>query len=115
MNARRVGFWGESEAEKYLKKKGYRPLERNFLCPMGEIDLIMRQGSTVVFVEVKTRELDSWAAPGDYVNLSKQRKVFAAAQQWLWEKGEQPYRFDVVEVVTRSGQLHSISHIESAF
>lgn len=115
MNTRKVGFWGEREAEKYLRQKGYRTLGRNYACPMGEIDLIMRQDSTVVFVEVKTRDVDGWASPADYVNGPKQRRVFAAAQRWLWEMGEQPYRFDVVEVLTSGGALHSIRHLESAF
>lgn len=113
MNRRQTGAYGERQAEKFLRKKGMKLIERNFSCFVGEIDLIMRDRDTVVFVEVKLRGEGAWASPADYVNLRKQRNVAAAASLWLQSRPEEePYRFDVVEVFSETGEVR---HMESAF
>ncbi len=115
MKAHDIGLWGEEQALKYLKKKGYKFVETRFRTRMGEIDLIMRRGELVVFVEVKLRLNAMSAAPRDYVTASKQRKLRSAALEWMAQNGADiPVRFDVVEIDMRDGKA-CITHIENAF
>ena len=81
-----LGRWGEKYCEKFLRKKGYKTLTRNFSCKTGEIDLIMVDGEgTIVFVEVKTRSADQLAPPESSVTLDKQRKAARTARfGWAW-------------------------------
>jgi putative endonuclease len=95
------GEQGEALAERYLRKRGFRTVARRHLTPVGELDLIMTDANTVVFVEVKTRRDRRCADPEDAVGSVKQRRLTRAArwflQQRRWE--ERPCRFDVVTVV----------------
>ena len=62
-----IGAWGEERAAKYLKKQGYRILERNYSCRFGEIDLIVSDRAYLVFVEVKLRKSDAFARAAEFV------------------------------------------------
>ena len=104
-----LGKQGERQAEAYLKKLGYRLLERNYRTPYGEADLIFSYGDEVVFVEVKTRTDDSFATAKQAVNADKQARYRKIAL--FYGKGSEPNaRFDVVEVYP--DKLH---HIPNAF
>jgi putative endonuclease len=83
---------------------------------MGEIDIIARDGATLVFVEVKTRVEDS-PAPEDQVNDFKQNQVTKAAKFYLTRYGapQPPARFDVVAIVWPPGRQPQIRHLENAF
>ena len=83
---RQLGDAGEDLAAAALKKQGYKILERNYVCPLGEIDLIARQGKTYVFIEVKTRKNDRFGAPQEAVNPAKQRKLRLLADYYLKQK-----------------------------
>lgn len=110
-----TGSEGEAVAGRYLKKKGYTILGQNYFCRFGEIDLIARDGGYVVFVEVKTRKNEEFAAAREFVTSAKQERVRKAALLWL-QKNEtdlQP-RFDVIEVIGQ-GLKQKINHIENAF
>lgn len=98
---RRLGDAGEDLAAAALKKQGYKILERNYACPLGEIDLIARQGKTYVFIEVKTRKNDRFGAPQEAVSPAKQNKYRRLADYYLKQKrlGEVPVRFDVVGIM----------------
>jgi putative endonuclease len=111
-----LGRWGEEEAVRYLRRMGMKILERNLRTPVGEIDVIARQGKKLVFVEVKTRRSDAFGSPQEAVGSIKQRQILRAAQWYLGDrkgKGLQP-RFDVVAVRPgRQGAL--VEHIPDAF
>ena len=111
-----MGERGENLAARELQKKGYRILNRNFKTPMGEIDIIARDGKTLVFVEVKTRAHDE-PAPEEQVNATKMNQITKAGKFFLSRYGhpQPPARFDVVAIVWPQGQPPSIRHIENAF
>ena len=77
------GDLGEDAAARYLKGRGYRMLERNWRYRQWELDLICRDGDTVVFVEVKTRAAKTMGIPADGLNRKKQARLVKAASQYL--------------------------------
>lgn len=111
-----LGRDGERIAENYLAKKGYRLVERNYRCPLGELDLIALDRKVVVFIEVKTRVDDSFGPPLESVNPRKQKKMIGAAQYFISQHRLQnrDARFDVVGI-SFSGDEPVIEHIENAF
>ena len=119
MEKRELGNFGEEAATKFLRKKGYKILKRNFNCRFGEIDIIAQKAGYVVFVEVKLRKNANFAAAREYVTASKQARIISTAMYWLSFNAEelQP-RFDVVEIYAPDGiQSRSLEiyHIEDAF
>ena len=111
------GAWGEAVAAAYLRKKGYRIVQQNFSTRFGEIDLIVQDARYIVFVEVKTPKSDRFGAAREAVDLHKQRRLIATAEQWLQRNPTnlQP-RFDVVEIYGEEDlPVRSIEHIENAF
>lgn len=112
-----LGARGEDLAVKYLKKKGYKVIERNYRCQWGEIDLVAREGDTLVFVEIKSRSSSGFGLPQDAVGRFKQEKLIQVAQAYMAEHRLQetiPARFDVVAVqLTASGP--NIELIKDAF
>lgn len=118
MDSRMLGRWGEEQAARYLRRKGYNIVDMNFSCRMGEIDLIVRRGSFIVFVEVKTRKDASFAQAREFVDRAKQKRILAAAMLWLSGNDcELQPRFDVIEVYAPQGTMGRarIEHIENAF
>ena len=111
-----LGERGENLAARELRNKGYRIIIRNFKCVMGEIDIIARDGKTLVFVEVKTRAYDD-PTPEQQVNEHKQHQLTKAGRQFLSRYGTQPppARFDVVAVVWPEGKDPIIRHTPHAF
>jgi putative endonuclease len=95
-----LGQAGEEMAAAALKKQGYKVLERNYVTPLGEIDLIARQGKTVVIVEVKTRKSTRFGSPQEAVSAAKQDKLRRLADYYLKEKrlNGATVRFDVVAI-----------------
>ena len=118
MDKQTLGRFGEEQAARCLRKKGYTILERNFRCRQGEIDIIARKKGFVVFVEVKLRKDDSFAAAREFVTRGKQEKILKTASLWLSQNDcdLQP-RFDVVEVYAPQGADGPlrIEHLEDAF
>ncbi|WP_300161057.1 YraN family protein [Solidesulfovibrio sp.] len=111
-----LGRAGEAAAEALLAGKGYAVLARNFRTRGGEVDLVCRDGDTVVFVEVKTRRSGSLARPDQAVTASKRGRLVRAAAAFLSERDlwDRPCRFDVVAVVA-TGKGLSASHLPDAF
>ena len=112
------GAWGEHTARAYLERAGYRTVETNFRTRFGEIDIIAERGEYIVFVEVKTRKSDRFAAAREYFTSAKQRRIIATAELWLRQHPTvlQP-RFDAVEVYGGEGATSAprINHLENAF
>ena len=98
---RALGDKGEDLAVRHLKKRGYKVIERNYSCPYGEIDLMAREGDTLVFVEIKTRSSSDFGLPQDAVDHFKQQKLMQVAMAYMTGK-QLPEtihtRFDVVAV-----------------
>ena len=113
---RQLGDHGEDLAAAALKQQGYKILERNYVTPLGEIDLIARQGKTVVVVEVKTRRGSRFGAPQEAVNPGKQGRLRRLADYYLKQKGlaGTPVRFDVV-AVTMADNVPQVEIIQNAF
>lgn len=113
----KIGRSGEESAERFLCSKGMQVVERNYRCPQGEIDLVMRDGDTLVFVEVRRRASTSYGSPAETVAAPKQRKLIAAAQHFLLSQkisSRQALRFDVVGIVA-SGKGETVDWIANAF
>ena len=101
MQKKELGKQGEEIAIRFLKKKGYRILLRNYVCKMGEMDIIAREKDTLVFVEVKTRTSTEFGPPQLAVNSRKQRQLSKVALNYLNEKRlkDVKARFDVVAIL----------------
>jgi putative endonuclease len=114
-----LGRRGETEAFFYLKSLGYRMVTTNFRVPNdhGEIDLIGWDGSTLCFIEVKTRTDDSFAPPSTAVTRSKQRHILSVAKRYLRHLSARPgCRFDILSVVPAStGRPFHFRLLKNAF
>jgi putative endonuclease len=111
-----LGSKGEDLAIQFLKKKGYRIIERNYKTSVGEIDIIARDGNTIVFVEVKTRTDDSFGYPFEAVNKKKRQKLKNLALLYLKRQvKESPVRFDVLSIFYTDAREQEIAHIKDAF
>lgn len=117
MNRISVGRAGEEAAVSFLKKKGYRILERNVRSRRGEIDVVARHGDTVCFLEVRTRRgVATHALPLESVDARKRRRLAGLAMSYLKRRGwcERRARFDVVSVVMEEGRPR-IALVQNAF
>ena len=118
MEQHALGQFGEEQAARYLRRRFYTILERNYRCRFGEIDLIAKRAGVLAFVEVKLRRDDRHGEAREFVTARKQQRVMAAAQLWLsqHETQLQP-RFDVIEVYAPQGEEGpvQIHHIANAF
>lgn len=93
------GQLGEQQALAYLQRQGLVLVEANFSCKAGEIDLIMRQQDTLVFVEVRKRNGKRKGAAADSITPAKQRRIIRAAQLYLSHFSRMPAcRIDVVTI-----------------
>lgn len=113
-NKRQIGTDYENLAAEYLVKKGYRILERNYRNPHGEIDIIAKDGETIVFCEIKYRAGKRYGSPLEAVDVRKQRRISKVALYYTagYKASESAfYRFDVIGI---DGEGH-IEHIENAF
>ncbi|MBA2609062.1 MAG: YraN family protein [Actinobacteria bacterium] len=107
-----LGARGERLAAQWYRANGYQLVARNWTCPIGELDLIVRRGDELVFVEVKTRGSDRYGLPSEAVGIAKQRKLRALASAWLSTTTEYfaEIRFDVVSIIG-----NDVSVIQAAF
>jgi putative endonuclease len=117
MNARGLlGRSGEDMVARIYRKAGYAIVARNVRLPGGEVDLIVRRGSLLVFCEVKTRTTDRFGQPSEAVNPRKRARVRRLAGRWL-RANPMPgvkVRFDVVSVIV-AGRKATVTHIPNAF
>ena len=114
-----VGAWGESLAAGFLCKKRYTMVAANYKSRFGEIDLIVKNRKYLVFVEVKLRKSDNFAAAAEFVDSRKQNRLRLTAEMYLAENPTnlQP-RFDVIEIYAPQGLdtiKPVINHLEDAF
>ena len=111
-----TGRLGEDLAVEYLKRRGYRIVERNYRCSLGEIDIVALQGDVVVFIEVKTRRSERFGDPQQSVTQQKQKRISRISLEYLQKKRLYPCnaRFDVVAVRMHGGNA-GIELIQNAF
>lgn len=111
-----LGKDGEGLAVKYLKSNGFKILNKNFRCAIGEIDIVAKEKDTIVFIEVKTRKSDDFTEPFESIGKRKQNKIRNLAEYYLQEKdcSDCEIRFDVLSIVS-DGQNNKIEHITNAF
>lgn len=111
-----LGKQGEAFAASYLKGLKYKILQTNYRCRCGEIDIVARDGSVLVFVEVKARRGASYGPPQLSVTAFKQRQISKAALTYLLQNRlmEENARFDVIALVLRNGEP-VVTHIKDAF
>lgn len=116
MTLREQGNLGEELARHYLENKGYLHISSNWLCKVGEIDLVMQYGPIRVFIEVRMRKSTHFGQGLETVTLNKQRKIIRAAQFYQIKEGYWgDAQFDVISIKTLSNGSSEITHIPHAF
>jgi len=118
-----VGKIGEEIAAEFLRKKGYKILDRNYKFQIpgdlqrGEIDIVAKKGDAICFVEVKTlKDPKIEIFPEDKINFSKKKKLIATAESWLIKNKiplDSKWQIDVISVEIKEGKT-KISHFENA-
>jgi putative endonuclease len=110
------GELGERIAERWLRRNGWRLVQRRFRNGHRDIDLIVERDDTVVFVEVKARRGARFGDPVEAVNWSKQKELARSASVWIDRHGRpsESYRFDVVGILVE-GERVRVRHVPNAF
>lgn len=115
---RKLGDQGEGHARRYLEARGLTFLAANWRCRDGELDLIMRDGDVLVFVEAKMRRGEAMGRAEDAVTPAQAARLLLAANSFLVEHpiwGDAIWRIDLVAITLgRSGAVERISHVENA-
>lgn len=113
MQKKELGSCGEDVACNYLEKIGYKIIERNFLSRQGEIDIIAKDGTEYVFVEVKTRSSNFYGKPAEAVNEVKKKHIYKTTKYYLYIHNlENAFvRFDVIEVCFKCGK-YRLRHLK---
>ena len=113
-----LGKWGEELAAQHLREQGYTILDRDWRLGHRDLDIVARtpDGTTVVFVEVKTRTSDVVSRPQDAVDARKIRSLGAAANAYakefqLWDE----LRFDLISIIGDRAETAVLEHVEDAF
>ena len=114
---RALGALGEAAAARHLKRRGYRIVEANVRCALGEIDLVALDGGVVVFVEVKSNRGGRFGAPEEMVTPRKQQRLTRLATWYLQRRGwlGRAARFDVVAVDWDAAGGAKLRHFSDAF
>lgn len=114
-----LGKSGEIIAIRFLKKKGYKILEKNFSSPLGEIDIIAQDKGILCFIEVKTRRPTAFGLPEEGITSQKRKHLTRIAQFYLkrWGLTNKNCRFDVVSIIliNKGGRKPQIRLIQDAF
>lgn len=113
LNKNNRGLKAEQLAETYLTQQGLTLVSRNYHCRAGEIDLVMQDKNSLVFVEVRLRKSSSFGSAAESITLKKQQKLIMTAQHYLQQHGEQACRFDAV--LLDDTNAHNIAWIRNAF
>jgi len=103
----------EEQASLFLKAAGFEILDRNWSCPMGELDIVARKGGTVAFVEVRARASDRYGSPAETVSRAKRAKIIKAAMAYIKARNvkAETLRFDFIGITPGAEP----EHIEDAF
>ncbi|HZV61953.1 MAG TPA: YraN family protein [Methylophilaceae bacterium] len=110
---KQLGGQAEALAAAYLQKQGLHLVTSNYHCRFGEIDLIMRDANTLVFVEVRLRSNDNFGGAAMSITATKRQRLVQTAQQYLQQNGDCTCRFDAI--LMRTVDMQSIEWIKNAF
>ncbi len=113
-----LGVKGEKLAAKFLRRRGYKIIQRNYRCKLGEIDIIAERDGTIVFVEVRTRQTEEFGPPQYSITAAKRNQISRVALCYIREKNlvGQSCRFDAIAITFSPGSRRpEIEHIENAF
>ncbi|MBY8870952.1 YraN family protein [Micromonospora sp. PLK6-60] len=112
-----VGAYGERCAVRHLIETGLRPVDRNWRCPAGEIDIIAWDGAVLAFCEVKTRRTGRFGTPAEAIVPAKARRLRGLAVRWLAATGTtaDELRFDLVAVELPDAGPARVEHVKGAF
>lgn len=112
------GQAAEALARQFLEQRGLRLLAQNWRCRLGELDLVMLDSDTVVFVEVRYRRYSAWGGAAESVDARKREKLSRAAQHFLQQESrwaKHPCRFDVIAITADSPAPAPLNWIQNAF
>ena len=112
------GQAAEALARQFLEQRGLRLLAQNWRCRLGELDLVMLDSDTVVFVEVRYRRYSAWGGAAESVDARKREKLSRAAQHFLQQESRwarHPCRFDVIAITADSPAPAPLNWIQNAF
>ncbi|MDT0203266.1 YraN family protein [Nocardioides sp. AE5] len=109
----RLGAYGETLAARYLVERGMDLLDHNWSCPEGEIDLVLREGRTLVFCEVKTRRSARYGSPFEAVTALKIARMRRLGAAWLTATGTRApeFRLDMVGIIAPAHGAPQIEHV----
>jgi putative endonuclease len=115
--SQKLGRSGEDASLEFLRKKNYEILHRGFRFHRAEIDIIARDGETLVFIEVKTRRRWEHGLPEESVTPAKQRQIRRVAEAYLALNSlpDVPCRFDILSLYFRETRGYEVHHILDAF
>lgn len=109
------GSTAEEAARRHLEQQGLKLIERNYVCRVGELDLIMQDGVYLVFVEVRSRQDSRYGTPAETVTRAKQKRLVRAAAYYLQRRRiNPPCRFDVI-AISQTGDSLDLQWIKDAF
>jgi putative endonuclease len=112
-----VGNQGEDVARSWLESRGYRYITRNWRCQAGELDLVMRQGEVIVFVEVKARHGSSAGRASESVSRTQSRRILNAAEWYMQshpDTEDMVWRCDILAITWFPNDSPSVAHFENA-
>ena len=117
MNKRETGAAGEDLAVKFLLRRGYRIIDRNFYARQGEIDIIAKDKKGLAFIEVKTRNTPDLGYPAEAVTPIKTHRIRKTALYYLMKNRltDTPYRFEVVSILKTSPDRYAIDLLPLEF
>ncbi len=112
-----IGALGEKIAEKFLRSRGFRILDKNFSAPFGEIDLVAKKENCIVFVEVKTKTNAAFGEPLEAITKKKQRHILKNCQFYLKRHNlvDNSWRIDAIGIeLDRDKEVRILRHVENA-
>ena len=110
---KQIGGQAEALAAAYLKQQGLKVVASNYHCRFGEIDLVMRDNKTLVFIEVRLRSHAGFGGAAESITATKRQRLVQTAQHYLQQHGEATCRFDAI--LMRSLDMQDIEWIKNAF
>ncbi len=114
---KKLGNRGEKIAANFLRKQGYRIIEKNYHNRLGEIDIVAKEDESIVFVEVKTRRSTDFGLPEEALSYDKRRRLSKLALGYLAHRRikDTNCRFDVVSILMDNNRANHIKLIKNAF